>query len=471
MFKHNRTTARQSAKRCVFLAAGLLLSNAANAQTEPVRDIFIGMIVEQQGQLILERCDVGSTRYVLHNAVGAGDPLGDLRVLRQGNPQLQAELIASYREDRDGHILDVSAVGETVTGKSCHLIDAVEQMLADKPAPDGKPDVALVGQYYLSGVMETGSELRLKADGRFDWYISYGAVDEVASGRWGRKGKTVTLLADLPFAGTPIFRADERLEWGSDAERFMREKARLKREAAVSALCPWNIASAASAPAFATDDRANPGPAEIAKAEQAKVVGEAARDAATQAAAKAVESDATDAAREAANTAMSAWHNAHYEMEQAYGAADIAIPQIGSPTMPAACELPMEDYWAAIPASDWQGGIAVVVGDPAREMRLSRVGVTFIYDDGHHEAAETGRGGWAFAPLRTGASVVQLALAMPAPVSRSETLAIAPLAKGVQTVHADLQQVIKPPFEVMTLDIKGQDLVPDLMPRGRYSRH
>lgn len=470
MFKHNRKTITQTARRGVLLAAGLILSTTASAKTEPVRDIFIGMIVEQQGQLILERCNVGSTRYVLHNAVDAGDPLGDLWVLRQGNPQLQAELIASYREDGDGHILDVSAVGETLTGKSCHLMDAVDQMLADKPAPDGKPDAALVGQYYLSGVMETGSELRLKADGRFDWYISYGAVDEVATGRWGRKGKTVTLLADLPSAGTPIFRADERIEWDSDAERFMREKARLKREAAVLALCPWNIATAASAPAFATEDRAKPGPEELAKAEQAKLVAEVARDAATQAAAKAVEGDATDATREAANTAMSAWYNAHYDMEQAFGTADMVAPQIGSPIMPAACQLPTEDYWAEIPASDWQGGIAIVVGDPAREMRLSRVGVTFIYDDGHHEAAETGRGGWAFAPLRAGASVVQLALAMPAPVSRSETLAITPLAKGVQTVHADLQQVIKPPFEVMTLDVKGQNLVPDSMPRGRYSR-
>jgi hypothetical protein len=64
-----------------------------------------------------------------------------------------------------------------------------------------------------------------------------------------------------------------------------------------------------------------------------------------------------------------------------------------------------------------------------------------------------------------------LDLAMPSPVSRSETLRIAPLAEGVQTVIANMQQVIEPPFEVMTLEVKGRDLIPADMPRGRYSRH
>jgi hypothetical protein len=60
----------------------------------------------------------------------------------------------------------------------------------------GSLDEALVGHYYLSGVMETGSELLLKADGQFEWFISYGAVDQMAKGRWGRSGEIVTLAVD-----------------------------------------------------------------------------------------------------------------------------------------------------------------------------------------------------------------------------------------------------------------------------------
>ena len=43
---------------------------------------------------------------------------------------------------------------------------------------------ALAGHYYLQGVTEVGSELLLKKDGRFEWMLSYGAVDQQASGDW-----------------------------------------------------------------------------------------------------------------------------------------------------------------------------------------------------------------------------------------------------------------------------------------------
>ena len=65
--------------------------------------------------------------------------------------------------------------------------------------PTAKPDAAdgvessLAGHYYLSGVMETGSELLLRPDGRFQWYLSYGAADLTAEGRWQRDGGFVAL--------------------------------------------------------------------------------------------------------------------------------------------------------------------------------------------------------------------------------------------------------------------------------------
>ncbi len=56
-------------------------------------------------------------------------------------------------------------------------------------------DASLAGHYYLHGVMEVGSELELKADGRFAYMLAYGALDELASGCWSRTGGVVTLNA------------------------------------------------------------------------------------------------------------------------------------------------------------------------------------------------------------------------------------------------------------------------------------
>jgi hypothetical protein len=57
-------------------------------------------------------------------------------------------------------------------------------------------DPSLAGHYYLQGVMEVGSELLLKADGRFQYMLAYGALDELASGCWTRHGGMVTLYAN-----------------------------------------------------------------------------------------------------------------------------------------------------------------------------------------------------------------------------------------------------------------------------------
>lgn len=52
------------------------------------------------------------------------------------------------------------------------------------------------GHYYLQGVMETGSELLLKPDGRFQWYLAYGALDLFAEGRWAEENGAVILTSE-----------------------------------------------------------------------------------------------------------------------------------------------------------------------------------------------------------------------------------------------------------------------------------
>ena len=63
----------------------------------------------------------------------------------------------------------------------------------------------LAGHYYLNGVMETGSALMLRPDGRFQWYLAYGALDLFAEGRWAEKEGSVILTSektkDVPEPG------------------------------------------------------------------------------------------------------------------------------------------------------------------------------------------------------------------------------------------------------------------------------
>jgi len=66
---------------------------------------------------------------------------------------------------------------------------------ATRAADCAPADATLAGHYYLSGVMEVGSELRLQPNGRFNYMLAYGALDELASGCWSREGGSVTLAA------------------------------------------------------------------------------------------------------------------------------------------------------------------------------------------------------------------------------------------------------------------------------------
>ena len=55
---------------------------------------------------------------------------------------------------------------------------------------------SLIGTYD-GGQMEIAAGLELKADGRFRYALSYGALDEEAAGRWTTSGDRVFLTSDL----------------------------------------------------------------------------------------------------------------------------------------------------------------------------------------------------------------------------------------------------------------------------------
>lgn len=56
---------------------------------------------------------------------------------------------------------------------------------------------SLAGRYRGSA-MEMAAALELRPDGRFAYWLAYGALDESASGRWRREGNRILLTSD-PF--------------------------------------------------------------------------------------------------------------------------------------------------------------------------------------------------------------------------------------------------------------------------------
>lgn len=397
------------------------------------------------------------------HAIGADDPCPSLEsatgFLATAKGKLSVKNGADEREALSGLELQIAADQRRMR---CNR--------SETPAEVGQVDAKLVGHYYLSGVMETGSELLLKADGRFDWFISYGAIDQVAEGRWGRVGKTVTLAVDMPSANEPLFRIDQTFPWDEDVERRLRDIERAQLIDAINARCPWTVGLVSAAAADIPSDQHSVGAAERAKAADAKRTAETARDEATRSIAKAVEAGASDDDRSAAMSAMSAWANANFEMERAHRDAELPNPEIGQPETPPQCQLPTQETTKPIAEKEWRRGVAVLVGDPARELRLSRVKVTFIFSDNYRETAET-KSGWAFASMRKNASVEKITLALPEPDARAATLSINPLTQGVQAIRVDTQQLVAPPFETMRLTVQGEELIPEDMLRGRYSRN
>ena len=134
--------------KSLMLVIGLLMLPAAIRAEEPEAvplDLFIGMVLTDGQDLVLERCNLGRTRYRLLPAAGAGDPLAELR---GKTGKIQAQVIASYRADGDAHILDVAALENVRVGKTCHLLDAIDESFekAEAPAEAGPEAVAAAAE-------------------------------------------------------------------------------------------------------------------------------------------------------------------------------------------------------------------------------------------------------------------------------------------------------------------------------------
>jgi hypothetical protein len=326
-----------------------------------------------------------------------------------------------------------------------------------------------VGHYYLEGVRETGSELSLKPDGRYDWYMTYGAMDIFSTGAWQKKGNSIILAADKPDSKTSVFKLGPLQPWNEDAEELAQRPAYQAAVEATYARCPFMIGEADSVTPPAMVGLA-PDPAAKLKAEAAAQAAIAARTLYERFAINSLKiTGDRSASVKAAGDARRAWTLARYAMQDAYSAAQLSAPRLEDPKLPDACRLPSEPNPADIAPEKWIRGFAVLVSDPDVGMTYSGIIVVFDYGDGSaSKGVVTDGGGLAISPDRK--AITRISLSLRGSNPRMASFDTKPITEGMQAVTLDSRKITDPPFQTMTLRIEARDLIPE-NGRGRYARH
>ncbi len=327
-----------------------------------------------------------------------------------------------------------------------------------------------VGHYYLEGVHEVGSELLVKPGGRYDWFMSYGAMDLFSAGTWRQTGDQVVLTVDSRDPKAAIYKLGAQEAWNERAEEQVQGALFQERLTALYDRCPFLVDGAdyVSSPRLAGERTADPGAA--LKAERAGAEAIAARTLVERAAAMALTGGVErDAKMQAASDAMKAWKLAKMRAVDAFDESKQHVPEFTEPHLPDACTIPAETNPADIAPDKWIRGVAIVVSDPSVEMRFPDIEVVFGYADGSQsESIDTNNGGWAIAPDRKVVNRISLSLRGTDP--HTTWFSLKPINTGIQMITIDSRKVLDPPFQSMTLRIDGKDLIPE-SGRGRYARH
>ncbi|WP_206240571.1 hypothetical protein [Novosphingobium terrae] len=443
------------------LLLALAAAEPATAEDAP-NDIYIGTLVinPERPAVVLARCDLGNTLYVLRDARGS-HAVGDLLKTKPSDAPLYGEVIGSYQEEKGIHVLTVSAITGLEKGKDCHLLP-VSETVAEASA--------FVGHYYLSGVQEVGSELLLRADGHFEWMLAYGADDNVATGHWARQGKTIVLTADKPEKDKPLFALKQIKPWDEEAETSLLTDRRDAEESNIRERCPFftdDVAMAASPLPISTE---HPSP-DVLKARASDALAKAltARGKVEALAQQVTAQPQPGTQADAIQSTLSDWMMARSAALTAASDAGLPEPEIAEPKLPAACTLPPE----ARPGKTWVGGRSVLVSN-GEDGGLRGVDVAMVLADGQRVLLTTDRHGLATVPndSQPGA-ITALVLSIGGHEQRIDltSLGHGPMDKGIAEVTLDTRQLIQPAFDTMQLTIDGQDLIPgEMLHAGRYRR-
>ncbi len=341
----------------------------------------------------------------------------------------------------------------------------------------GKPDTKFAGHYYLNGVMETGSELLLKPDGSFAWYLSVGSLDQNADGRWVRDGDFIVLHVPFTPSTKPIIALGQRLPWDQSAERGLAQTLFDEALNKAYARCPFapqypRIAAASPAiPVSSETSLLNPNTLKLAILRQAAIN---ARSSAQEAAEKAMAAAAqqTDALEleEFAVAAIRSWDDAKRNYTNALEDAGETADELTEPVVPAACGFPEAIADGPLPESTWRKGIAIKVIDPEGVARYGSMAVTIRYSNGKEITGELDESGSAYFPRSdngAATSVVLDALWLPQK-AQPLSIAVPSLSENVQILEIPHSTLYQPPFTYLRLKIDGRTLSPDLFGQGRY---
>ncbi|WP_068077281.1 hypothetical protein [Novosphingobium lentum] len=457
----------------------MLAAGTANPADTPARDVFIGTLAIEDGQPILTRCDLAETRYRLHDAKGTA-AVADF--VKAGRPAY-GEVIAAYTETDGQPELEVAAIEQITPGKNCHLLDAVKALEGSAegsaaetgtvapPAVRSTADPAFVGHYYLSHVMETGSELLLRADGTFQWAMSYGAVDQAAHGSWVHDGSAIVLTTAPQDRHKPLFTFLEVEPWSASAETEMLRREREEKAEAVRAHCPFLTDSWTSAPsvpmaeeALATQDELREkAAAALGKARLART-----RVEVLARAVMAMSPSQQVAKRDEANQAVADWMQASDDARETAQKAGQARPQLGEPVLPAACTFP--GLVAVSASSTLVGGLGVRVYDLDSRQGATNVDATLRFADGRMVRLTTAGRGLAILPGSLPSGVTRVSLHADYAPGRDASFDVPSVKRGIIHFAIDGPQLTPLAFTSMRLRIDGRALVPEDFGRGRYER-
>lgn len=357
-------------------------------------------------------------------------------------------------------------------------IDRSAGLAACPAPPPSKTDPAYVGHYYLSGVMETGSELLLSADGTFQWYMSYGAVDQTAHGAWGRDGGAIILVPELPSKDKPLFTFREIEPWSEAAEDELLRRSYDTADDKVFARCPFlgSPTAVAAAPTLPPmGDEAKPSPATLraeasSALERALTARAEAEELARAEFADPPNADDAVGPHQTASEAISSWEVARWEAIDTARKAGLPEPELTPPALPEACVLSKRETAASIAPARWTGGIGVRVYDMTSEQGARDVKVTLRFANGQRTGITTARRGLALLPGKLASPVVAVDLAADYAPGRDQSIAVKPTSSGIIHFTIDAEQISLPPFTILRLRIDGRALILDASGRGRYER-
>jgi hypothetical protein len=329
----------------------------------------------------------------------------------------------------------------------------------------------IVGEYSLTMTPETGASLILADNNRFDWYYSDPNGRKYATGRWQlRPSGGVVLTADQPDPNAAVFELVSQEPWDELAEFRLRYARQNEAQAVAESKCPLFIGASvrmseppvAAARSEAATVAAN---AALAKARAAKSLYE-------RAAAAAVAGSASQrtALIDAAESARNTWNQAGFELERTHQIAGLPIPNLGLPTLPSVCTVPVMIHPADVPADQWFRGISINIDNASDRFLVTGIKATLTYHNGRTVNLTTNTSGLAFAPFDPNARVVQISLSTDTPLKRSRRFVVGPRAQGVfnLTVNGDLLNA--PPFGQLSLRSVGEALVSTTYLPGRYER-